>query len=73
VIVEIWNPDDDDVATLEFFARSRTLLPGMADVLLEEIEWLEDNAAITSTFADVADLFRDRLAALAERLEGILG
>jgi hypothetical protein len=49
-----------------FIASSRTLLPGMAEVHLEEIEWLEESAWENS-------VCEDRLAALVERLEGILG
>jgi hypothetical protein len=49
-----------------WIARCRTITPGMAEVHLEEIEWLEESAWENS-------VCEDRLAALVERLEGILG
>ncbi len=78
--------DCNHIQDAQWIARSRTITPGMAEAWLEEIEWLEGQCTYTAHYCDVpeysdgvnmgrataADEARDRLAALVERLEGLL-
>jgi hypothetical protein len=71
-VIKIYGRSEAETARIQkFIASSRTLLPGMAELWLEEIEWLE--AEIDKRQHGPAHLvFAARLTALVKRLEAIL-
>jgi hypothetical protein len=79
-VIKIYGRSEAETARIQkFIASSRTLLPGMAELWLEEIEWLEgercqacDGSGWRNHGGGGEGEENLELCPLAERLEGLL-